>query len=289
MNRQPVKKVSSVLRIELSEVLCSLPGGTNSLLVKSTCGKLYTLKSPNNPQGPNVLANEWLAGQVFSLLALPNRKIYPHPIAASFVRRDCPGFLGLLSDFIQPIKGRRCFEILPAHLSSRVVNSADFWSVLVLDVWCCSADRRQALFVESFEDTLTAIFFDNGHLFGGPAWSFDRPANSVLSIVEAMYHIGADQGRISDWIFKIRSKVLTVLPSLVRCIPNEWYDGDVEQLLVVLRERASQLEVLVQSELDRLHSVLTDKQSINKYDIFQTTGLEAFHHRLAATEPLSSK
>lgn len=155
-----------LVELEAKEVICRLPGGASSLLVKSQYGQLMVLKSASSAQGPNVLANEWLGSQVLELLGLRSRVARPMRLPTSFNKRFERNQYGLAFDFIEHRDDRWCFEWLPSNLLSKLANAEDFVGALVLDCWAGSTDRRQALYVGAPGDWFTAVFIDNGQLFG---------------------------------------------------------------------------------------------------------------------------
>jgi hypothetical protein len=60
-----------------------MKGGSQSILVQCEDGRYYIVKMTDNPQGPNVLANELLASLLGSAARLPVAK------GASFTCRTC--------------------------------------------------------------------------------------------------------------------------------------------------------------------------------------------------------
>lgn len=261
----------------ISRIICGLPGGTQSLLVSDESNNLYVLKSPLNPQGPNVLANEWLASQVVTSLGLSTRKLYKTWVPPDFRESGDPTFLGLLCEFIMPPEGKQCFEILPSEFSGRVINAPEFFGALVLDVWAGATDRRQALYLESASDTLTAFFIDHGHLFGGPAWSFDGAPGRARSIDTAVYGESPDFELIAAWISEIRTNVVQILPSLLESLPGEWYQGCLVQLEAKLIDRANRLDELMCKELFHIYGASQAARKANcLLPSYRRHGVKAF-------------
>jgi hypothetical protein len=88
---------TSSREVVAERILRTMPGGTQSRLALCNDGIQYVIKCPNNPQGPNVLANEAIAARLMSAVGLP--------VPPSRVLRTMPGetpsLLVLCNDGIQ--------------------------------------------------------------------------------------------------------------------------------------------------------------------------------------------
>lgn len=243
-------------------------------------GKLYTLKCPENPQGQNVLANEWLGNQILILLGFHTPRVYVVRVPAGFFGTGTKEFFGLVSDFVESHSERSCFELLPRKLFSKLANADHFVGVLVLDTWVGSTDRRQALYVEAPGSWFTAIFIDNGQLFGGPDWQFNGVPGTSRSIQRWIYAPALDESLLSFWIGEIRTKVLHMLPSLLGNVPKSWYSGNIIDLEKILVKRAAKLEELVREEIHYFRERENRCQpSLSTFAQLTHSGVEAFKPR----------
>lgn len=263
--------------ISLKEVICCLPGGTQSLVVRDIEGKLYTLKCPKNPQGPNVLANEWLGSQMLTLLGLHSPRVHSVRVPANFLGTGATEFFGLVSDFIESRHDRCCFELLPRKLSPKLANADHFIGALIFDTWVGSTDRRQALYVQAPGSWFTAIFIDNGQLFGGPDWQFNGVPGTYRSLQRWLYASELDETLLSFWVGEIRTKILHILSSLLDEVPKTWYVGDIVALEQALVERAARLEDLICEEIHCSRKYeQAFKGSFSAFSQLIHTGVEAF-------------
>src|SRR5882757_9298135 len=63
-------------------------GGSQPALIRCDDGKLYVVKFFNNPQGPNVLANEVLGNELLNALNLPTPRWKAVFISRSFIEKN---------------------------------------------------------------------------------------------------------------------------------------------------------------------------------------------------------
>lgn len=261
-----------------------MPGGTQSLLVCDEKKKLYTLKYPQNLQGPNVLANEWLGNKVLTALGFHTPQMCPVLVPQNFLPHGNDEFLGLAFEFIENRATRRCFQLLPRSLSFLLANVEDLIGAFVVDLWAGSTDRRQAIYVGSPEPWFTAVLIDNGQLFGGPNWQFDATPGACLSSQPWMYGSGLNEKSFPFWIAEIKTKVLHILPTLLKMIPNSWYSGDIGILHETLIDRALRLEQLLSEELRLLSSrpFVPENHSPALRELVES-GHEAFRFRTKET------
>jgi hypothetical protein len=179
--------------IVAKRVLRTMPGGIQSQLVLCNGGIQYVIKCPNNPQGPNNLANEFIAARMMSAIGLPTppssaiRYTFDHKYMCELNYQDileesaCD--LHFASELVIPTRGGRLHSFLPSSFISRIENRDMFLGAFVFDIWAGSTDIRQALYVEN-QDTKTfkAVLIDNGHLFGGPHWKFSLKAGTAICL-----------------------------------------------------------------------------------------------------------
>ena len=171
-----------------------MPGGAETRL--ALCGNRvhYVVKCANNRQGPNTLANEVLGAELMKALRLPTA---PWRTARYFPKYSpwavCPFHhsgcdLHFASELIRPSDEGRLYSFLPTAFVHRVINRPDFTGALIFDIWAGSSDVRQALFVEAPRTgSFSAVFIDNGHLFGGPNWKFEMRPGIALCLDRTMY------------------------------------------------------------------------------------------------------
>jgi len=221
----------SVALVLVDEVLRPVPGGSQSLLVRSD-SSLYIVKCPYNGQGPNVLANEFLGTQLMAALGLPTLKWHfaqfrvPQACPQCSEQMQAPGRrpLHFASEVLTSISGsQQVFESIPRSHFHRIENRTDFLNAFIFDTWAGSTDHRQALFVKNNNsDTYRAFFIDNGHLFGGPNWNSASHRGIALTRDNAIYGGILNSDLIEDILFQMREAIPLVLPRVFASLPNEW-------------------------------------------------------------------
>jgi hypothetical protein len=158
----------------------NMRGGSQPILAQAGDGFLYIVKFNNNLQGANLPFNESVGTELYHAAGLAAPGWKPMRVTNSFLDRNPDCWIQTPEGRLRPESGL-CFgsrflggtgihlqEILPGTSLKRVSNHQDFWLAWLIDICAGHADNRQSIFRETAQDGLTAFFFDNGHLFGGP-------------------------------------------------------------------------------------------------------------------------
>jgi hypothetical protein len=197
-----------------------MPGGSQSSLIGASDGNFFVLKLANNPQGPNTLFNEAFGAILARSLGLPVPEWQPIQVSRDFISRTpglhfsipegvcapAPG-LHFGSKFMIGSQDEEVFEIVPKRWMERVEKPHLFLGMLLLDIWTENVDRRQVLFVERAANRgLEVVFFDHGHMFGGPHG--DRELNrpqSCFYYVTQIYARAFDPGQAEKWLRSMKA------------------------------------------------------------------------------------
>jgi hypothetical protein len=244
-------------------------GGAQSVLVECTDGARYVVKSLNNPQGPHVLFNEALGTELMRAFGLPVAPWKPVLLTSSLLD-STPGFdletsrgrmprvpgLHFGSLYMVP-ENSIAHEIIPSGWLKRVVGREQFLRALVLDLWVCNRDQRQALFLPMTPargTPLQPVFFDNGHMFGGPEWEFeDQITKSLygdLSAYADLLQESAIESAVKEVLKISASDIVQALCS----IPHEWLpaEGRCFEMLDLLLARQRKLPALAEEAVSFL-------------------------------------
>ncbi len=257
--RLPINgKLKEQKRIVVEAVIRTMRGGSQSNLVRCDDGKLYVLKLSNNPQGPNVLANEFLGSYLLNALGLScptTREILvsddmlaDRPSLAFETRSHVllpQGGIHCGSEFLGTT-GYQIYDWIPPSRHCTVINPHEFFTIYVFDIWTSHQDQRQCIYRQEEENgSIQAFFIDNGHLFGGPSWaSLNKPCRS-LAIRQVVEHLGRD-GLIESSISHIRKEGARIIAEGIHSVPHEWYSGDLSRIERELRGRLASLHELVE-------------------------------------------
>ena len=228
-------------KLTVTSAICKLPGGAQSALVVCSDGVHYILKTNANLQGPNLLANEWLGGHLasalrinvpsFRMLLLKQETIDRFPIlgtqrSGAVTVAPLPGI-----HFGSRLAGApRGLGRATPYLSSRpgtsVSNTTDFLKITLLDIWANTQDKRETLFVEDpLTHTISVVFIDNGHMFGGPHRDTEAPYCLELrqkSVSEWPEHM------IEDAIIEMERVIPDALRESLSTLPSAWYKGSLD-------------------------------------------------------------
>lgn len=246
----------------VTTVIKQQPGGAQSRLVRCDDGKLYVLKMNPNPQGPNVLANEALGATLIRGLGLPAPAWRPlkidlktvglFPELAMHTSAHKTSFPACGLHFGSEYLGGPqvdLYDFMPKSCAYKLRSTEQFLAIYLFDVWASHQDERQCVYQRTHGTGLYDTYFiDNGHLFGGPAWSevTGHPRGVCSGYVVAP---AWSDPRIEPWLKIFEDRIPALLHHAVRSIPGYWYDGDIHALSTCLLGRLKSIRSLVSREI----------------------------------------
>ena len=211
-----------------------MSGGSQACLVEADDSRRYVVKFRNNPQGRNVLFNDFMATAIqeeCGLLVPPCKTIMTSESFFDENRESwlltCDGTerpeagLSFASLYMGDVVGRSGLMVLPNRSYSRVHNRASFWLAWLIDIITEQTDRRQVLFLEVLPGRLSAVFLDNGHSFGGPTGAAGRAFASSLYYDYRVYSDISDEQFAKHRSSILRSR-MNKLWRLAESLPDEW-------------------------------------------------------------------
>jgi sulfur relay (sulfurtransferase) DsrC/TusE family protein len=261
--RQNIPSITDV--IHAVQFVRKMRGGSQPALIRCDDGKLYVVKFFNNPQGPNVLANEVLGNELLNVLHLPSPQWKMVFISRSFIKKNTGIFfethsgysaiesgLHFGSEFLGDERTGQVYEWLPNAFCSRVANSKDFLGISIFDVWTNHCDHRQSLYTTGDGNaSFLAVFIDNGHLFGGPEWTRKSRQGESLSL-DKRFHSNEWSAEVAEsWIARFETECASSLFKIIQLVPRFWYSGDINQVAEFLIRRLSILRAFLSEELTR--------------------------------------
>jgi HipA-like kinase len=215
----------------ISRIIRKLRGGSQPALVRGSDGFLYVVKFANNPQGPGVLFNESIGSELYRAAGLPVPDWKPLLVTQEFLDTNRRCWIETETETICP-KADWCFgsqfvgdaveriwEILPGSFQNRVRNLSDFWLAWLIDSCAGHTDNRQAIF--RGDSSMTAIFIDHGHLFGGPAEYVDAHA-AASRYLDARIYDNAARGTAQTLYSKVATINIDRLVSKLQSLPDSW-------------------------------------------------------------------
>jgi hypothetical protein len=216
----------------------------------------------DNPQGPNVLANEWLGSALIKGAGLPlanprcvyvpDRFIDDNPgiwFETSEGRRRPQSGIHFGSEFVgQPGGPSRSNDYISRASLMKLSNREAFVGMYVLDLCVNSQDHRQAIMVPDKPGRLAIQFIDHGHMFGGPRWQFADRRGMSMYLERSVYQIENLEEQMASWISHLEQSVPRALSEAVDTLPPTWYKGDTEWLQHTVLERLSRLASLVEED-----------------------------------------
>lgn len=241
--------------IQVIQHIRKMLGGSQAHLLRASDGHSYVVKFQNNPQGIRILANEYLATKLGTLLGLPMPEVRIISVSEWLIANSpelnvdlgagrsvpCASGLQFASRFAADPEQDRVFDYLPQTILRRISNRRDFACVLALDKWLGNSDGRQAIFVKTPNRPLySAIFIDQGHCFNAGEWSFQNSPLRGTFAQNSVYEQITGWHDFEPTLSGIEQIEFAELRSIANQIPSQWYQEDSEalsRLLQTLYER----------------------------------------------------
>jgi len=237
------------------EQIRRMRGGAQSQLMRCSDGNYYVVKFQNNPQHRRILVNELLGTRLAGRLGLPTTPVdivevseelirLTPELAIEMPRSRVPCQAGLQFGSRYPGDPRRLtlHDFLPDELLRRVGNLHDFAGMLVFDKWTCNTNGRQTLFyreepavnaeAETEDSKYRTLMIDQGFCFNAGEWNFPDAPLRGLYARNRVYEGVTGKESFAPWLERLEKRVTErVLDELMREIPPEWYEDDVEGLV----------------------------------------------------------
>jgi hypothetical protein len=256
----------STVYLTANKYIRKMKGGSQSILVQCDDNRFYVVKMAGNPQGPNVVANEFLGSVIAGAVGLPVAESMVIHLSDDFIDSEPGIWFELPSGRKRPNAGlhfgslivgqpsgpqRPSEYISPSRINS-IANRDAFLGMYILDVWANHQDNRQAVLLKRSDDNAQEAFFiDHGHMFGGPDWNFQERLGAALHLESSVYSELWHDEVVSSWISHFRSVLPDVLSWVTSILPPRWYNGDLRILMEGLIHRLSDLTELVQKDAAR--------------------------------------
>jgi hypothetical protein len=240
-----------------------MKGGSQSILVQCDDNRFYVVKMADNPQGPNVVANEFLGSVIAGAVGLPVAEGMLIHMSDQFIDSEPDIWFELPSGRERPAAGfhfgsllvgqpfgpQRPSEYISPSKISTIANRDSFLGMYILDVWANHQDDRQAVLLRRSDcGTQDVFFIDHGHMFGGPDWTFRERPGAALHLETSVYSELWDEEIVSSWISHFRTVLPEVLSWAGSILPSRWYNGDLRGLMGELFHRLSNLTELVEKD-----------------------------------------
>lgn len=212
-------------------------GGAQAHLLRASDNHYYVTKFQNNPQATRILANEYLASKLGTLLGLPMPEVQIIEVSEWLIQSTpdlkidlgggmtapCATGLQLGSRYVADPFETTVFDYLPEAMMYRLANLEDFPRVLAFDKWTGNSDGRQAVFVKQpNERRYHAIFIDQGYCFNAGEWNFADLALRGLFPHNTVYESVAGWQSFEPTLSLIEQIDLNFIWEIAREIPQEW-------------------------------------------------------------------
>jgi hypothetical protein len=253
-------------------------GGAQSHLMRCDDDCYYVVKFQNNPQHRRILVNELLGTKLARRLGLPTAAVaivyvsedlikFTPDLCMEIPRTRIPCQAGMQFGSRYPGDPRRLtlHDFLPDKQLMDVENLDAFAGMLVFDKWTCNTNGRQTLFYRSSQDgegphtgQYKTVMIDQGFCFNAGEWNFPDAPLRGLYARNRVYESVTGRETFGVWLDRIEKHMTEkVLDELIREIPPEWYDDDLDALLrlaeQLLRRRGKVPDLLLAAKNTTRH------------------------------------
>jgi hypothetical protein len=256
----------STVFLSANKYIRKMKGGSQSILVQCDDNRFYVVKMAGNPQGPCVVANEFLGSVIAGAVGLPVAESMVIHLSDYFIDSEPDIWFELPSGRKRPDAGlhfgsllvgqpygpQRPSEYISPSRVNAIANRDAFLGMYILDVWANHQDNRQAVLLgRSDDDGQEAFFIDHGHMFGGPDWNFRERPGAALHLESSVYCELWHDEVVSSWISHFQTVLPEILSWVTSILPPKWYNGDLRSLMEGLIHRLSNLTELIQKDATR--------------------------------------
>ena len=253
----------STVFLSANKYIRKMKGGSQSILVQCDDNRFYVVKMAGNPQGSNILANEFLGSVIAHAVGLPVAECKVIRLSDHFIDSEPEMWFELSSGrkrleagmhfgsllVGQPSGCERSSEYISRSRIETITNRDAFLGLYILDVWANQQDNRQAVLLrQPLDGTHEVFFIDHGHMFGGSEWNFEERTGVAFHLESSIYTDLWNDEIVFSWISHLRTVLPEVLSWAISMLPSPWYNGDLRKLLAGLIHRLSNLTELVQKD-----------------------------------------
>lgn len=234
--------LSEAPTIRAIKILGPICGSTNPQLMRGDDGRYYVVKRADNPFGPRILVNEFLAARLARMIGLttPDFAILRIPGAP-------PGFGSRFSP------SRHVHDWLPRSAWGFVENPSDLIGAFAFDVWTANVDARQVLFIRRpGQLPLRMTLIDNGHCFGGKTWRLFNFSIHCPSHLKFAYESVRAWSDLEPWLTRIESIDLAKIEYAISGIPVDWIDLSGSEPFAQLKDGLIQRAARIRAAIARL-------------------------------------
>jgi HipA-like kinase len=289
--------------VEALQQVRPMRGGAQSQLMRCSDGRHYVVKFPNNPQGKEVLVNEWLGASIGRLMLLPVPDFAIVHVSQGLIRNtsdlriqlrrgsvpceagQCFGsqHIGDVNPGVFPLQ-RPVWDLIPDSDLGTVENRDAFAGMLVFDQWTCNLDGRQAIYMRGSDDhDFRTYMIDNGLCFGAAEWKLDdAPLRGVYARICAYDSVRSFES-FEPWLHRVESGIdLYSLETMASVIPIEWAKEDrhrLDLLLDALDRRRRRVRDLV------WQTIKAAPAAFRNFEVAPHTTALAGSQRLIASKP----
>lgn len=243
--------------VRAQEQIRRMRGGAQSHLMRCSDGNYYVVKFQNNPQHRRILVNEMLGTRLAARLGLPTAPVAVVYVSEELIRLTAelcvemprarmPCQAGPQFGSRYPGDPRRLtlHDFLPDEQLRAVQNLHDFAGMLVFDKWTCNTNGRQTIFFQAGREgrdeagaAYQTLMIDQGFCFNAGEWTFPDAPLRGLYARNRVYEGVTGGESFAPWLERLEKRINgSVLDELIKEIPPEWYEGELDSLNRLLEQ-----------------------------------------------------
>jgi len=233
-------------------------GGSQSSLISCDDGYDYVVKFNDNPQGRNLLANEYIGSRLLTAVGITTPIIRAVYLDLSFLKANRKKLAMITADqWYLPSVGfhfgsrwvpepgyswavkRLCEDV------SSLSPSSETTGILLFDLWADNQDAREYVQVRKQGATSPRRFYiDGGNLFGDDCWGVQAKETG-----EALYRWSHaplfHSPYVETWCQRFEDLLPAAIERTLPCTWPVWYEGEMEALRKNLLGRLAVLNLVL--------------------------------------------
>ena len=248
-----------------------LRGGSRPHLFLAEDGHYYAVKAQDNPQGSQILVNEFVCYQLLRRLGFPVPDCRLVSVPNGLIGHEVTfSRAGIHFGSRYPVDPKRdaVFTHVSGAFLERTANRAALVGMVAFDKWVSNGDCRQAIFFRDRgrrwlrrnqdaagpsrrKDAYALAMIDNGFAFQAEQWTFVDLPRFGFYHDRSIY--GAVQGLedFEPWLSRIREIPRSVVETALCSIPEQWLQRRstrqrLKTLLDGLMERREKIPKLIE-------------------------------------------
>jgi hypothetical protein len=250
--------------LQAIKFLGTINADSKPIILRASDDNAYVTKWKFRRRENRRLINEWIEAVVLRYMGINCPDIASVQVSADIIRQNRSALqaaFGLDYGNIRPgpVFASRIDEsavqVSNQPPLEQITNLSDFHAALVVDVFLCQGDKRQAIFEKTAKGQYRAKMIDNANALESTWWQLKTEANAVYA--DRNVYRDLTPPVLERLIAKLQAMPRSVITNAVQQIPAQWLEGEqgrLEHVMKKLWQRQRNMPFLMRRFLHGEHS-----------------------------------